>query len=268
MSSASNKSFIPIGNPNVPRIIRDENHIYHDELKTNYTSVTTLIGNFKVKFDTEKISKAYSEKHSIPQDQVKENWKKQCLDACEKGSLLHDLMEKGLEDIDAYVKAEMNNYHSPVLARDVMSSEDLLQFENKDKYKITDEPLLSFRIERLIKGIGGGVDRLVEERDTNIVHVRDWKTNKVISRSGFRGNTMNFPLSHLQDCNFSHYTLQLSLYAFILETTYKKKIGTLGIHHFDYVAEKVYFIPIEYRKEDIQNLLAIHFYNNIMKKVC
>ncbi|NBO98791.1 MAG: hypothetical protein EBU90_01515 [Proteobacteria bacterium] len=268
MSSATSNYYKTDSIEEVPKIIRDETHTYKDGSELEYTSVTSLIGKFKNKFDTEKVSKEYSEKHKIPQDEVKKRWMQMCLDACEKGSLLHDLMEKGIEDIDAYVKAEMNNYLSPSLARDVLSSKDISQFQDEKKYLIVKEPIIAFPIPKIMKGLAGGIDFIAEEIGTNVVHLRDWKTNKALNRSGYRNQMMKYPLSHLPDCNYQHYVLQLSLYAYILEVFYKKKIGSLGIHHFNYLANTVQYYEVPYLKSDVSDMLSVFFHNNIMKKVC
>lgn len=268
MSSATSNYYVTNSVEKIPKIIRDENHTYRDETEKSYTSVTTLIGQFKNKFDTEKVSKAYSEKHNIPQDQVKKAWLQTCVDACEKGSLLHDLMEKGLEDVDAYVKAEMNNFKSPALARDVLSSDDITKFENNEKYLVCKEPIIAFSLPGHNKGIAGGIDFIAEEIGTNVVHLRDWKTNKALNRSGYNNQMMKFPVSHLPDCNYQHYVLQLSLYAFILEYGYNKTVGTLGIHHFNYLANTVQYYEVPYLRNDVCDMLAIFFHGSIMKKVC
>ena len=46
--------------------------------------------------------------------------------------------------------------------------------------------------------------------------VADWKTNKSIYQSGF-GGTGYRALSHLDDCNYIHYCLQLNVYRRLLD---------------------------------------------------
>lgn len=96
----------------------------------------------------------------------------------------------------------------------------------------------------------------------------DLKTNKSIEFESFQAydkNTrskkpkmMNPPVSHLQDCNGIHYTIQLSLYAYFLEQFgYTCKSLTL-IHlitdkDHNIIQEVKY--PLEYIKKDIKKIL-------------
>lgn len=47
--------------------------------------------------------------------------------------------------------------------------------------------------------------------------IEDGKTNKRIRDRGYGNKKMLAPLSHLEDCEMSHYSLQLSIYQYMLE---------------------------------------------------
>jgi hypothetical protein len=84
-------------------------------------------------------------------------------------------------------------------------------------------------------GICGQSD-LVEVVDGK-VHITDYKTNKEIKLEGFTNwegvsQKMASPINHLDDCNFNHYALQLSMYMFIiLKHNPKLSAGSIVIHH-------------------------------------
>jgi hypothetical protein len=69
------------------------------------------------------------------------------------------------------------------------------------------------------------------------VHITDYKTNKEIKTEGYvnwqgERSKMLPPVSHLDDCNLNHYSLQLSLYLYmILKHNPKLTPGNLIIHH-------------------------------------
>ena len=69
------------------------------------------------------------------------------------------------------------------------------------------------------------------------VNITDYKTNKEIKTASFVNwegisQKMEPPVAHLDDCNFNHYALQLSLYMYIiLKHNPKLKPGTLTLHH-------------------------------------
>lgn len=66
-----------------------------------------------------------------------------------------------------------------------------------------------------------GTSDLVFKQD-KYIFVDDYKTNKEISTKSYKdrkhGYTMmQYPLNNLMDCNYYHYALQISIYAFFLE---------------------------------------------------
>ncbi len=73
--------------------------------------------------------------------------------------------------------------------------------------------------------VAGISDKVTIETQGNIryVDIDDYKTNKEIKTLSYcNKNTgeyakMLFPVNHLMECNFIHYSLQLSLYAYLLE---------------------------------------------------
>ena len=53
--------------------------------------------------------------------------------------------------------------------------------------------------------------------DKRYIDLSDYKTNGKIDTYNFMKHKMLDPLSHLMDCNYNHYRLQLSCYAWLLE---------------------------------------------------
>ena len=90
------------------------------------------------------------------------------------------------------------------------------------------------------------------------VNIIDYKTNKEIKTEGFTNwegitEKMLDPISHLDDCNFNHYALQLSIYMYIiLKHNPKLKPGRIFIHHitFEQEGEDKYGYPIAAKDSD------------------
>ena len=84
-------------------------------------------------------------------------------------------------------------------------------------------------------GICGQADRVEVLHD--VIDLYDYKTNKEIKMNAFtnwQGITqmMTGPLSHIEDCNFNHYALQLSIYMYVmLKHNHNLKPGKIQIHH-------------------------------------
>lgn len=89
-------------------------------------------------------------------------------------------------------------------------------------------------------------------------------TNKKIETTSFFDNKskksvmMKYPLNHLQDCNYNHYTLQLSTYAWMIQQLNPEFIiEDLILVHFDHEGNTtVYHLP--YLKEDVIKMLTFY----------
>jgi ATP-dependent exoDNAse (exonuclease V) beta subunit len=73
-------------------------------------------------------------------------------------------------------------------------------------------------------GICGMVDQLYYSEPLNGLVIFDWKTNKKIDYVSKYNKWMLDPISHLPECEFTTYSLQLSLYKHIIELETNLKI--------------------------------------------
>jgi len=77
----------------------------------------------------------------------------------------------------------------------------------------------------------------------NKVNIIDYKTNKEIKTESFKdwegiSKKMLNPIAHLDDCNFVHYSLQLSIYMYIiLKHNPKLQPGKMFLHHIVFEEE-------------------------------
>lgn len=70
--------------------------------------------------------------------------------------------------------------------------------------------------------IAGSIDGVLVDKDGNIV-LLDWKRCKDIKMNNFYKKGV-YPFDEFDDCNYSHYCLQLNFYRHILENFYGKKV--------------------------------------------
>jgi ATP-dependent exoDNAse (exonuclease V) beta subunit len=104
--------------------------------------------------------------------------------------------------------------------------------------------------------VAGTADWVLVLGDT--VHIRDYKTSGEITKTSFQGETLLHPVTTLLNCNFSTYSLQLSLYAYILERR-GYKIGTLAIEHVNRETfEHICNHEVQYLRNEIIALLKHH----------
>ena len=97
-------------------------------------------------------------------------------------------------------------------------------------------------------------------------------TNKEIKmKSFFDKNTrstvkMKFPLNHLDDVNYWHYTLQLSTYAWMVQKLNPEfEIEDLVLVHFDH-NDNMTVYHLEYLKDEVERMLAFYKKSSILEE--
>ena len=101
-------------------------------------------------------------------------------------------------------------------------------------------------------------------KDGNRIKIIDYKTDEKIDKDSHfdlakkKKKCMKYPLSKLSDCNLTHYQLQLSLYAWMLQQMNPElEIESLEIIQInDKKVKKVY--PVEYIKDQVDYLIKWH----------
>lgn len=111
--------------------------------------------------------------------------------------------------------------------------------------------------------------RLAGQADLIIVDdydvlVLDYKTNAKIEMKSYfdrknkKSVTLKYPLNHIQDSNFWHYTLQLSTYAWMIQKHNPKfNIKLLMLIHYDHNGGVTNY-ECEYLKNDVEKMLAFY----------
>lgn len=97
-------------------------------------------------------------------------------------------------------------------------------------------------------------------------------TNKKIDTKGFynsklkKTTKMKYPLSNLEECNYSHYCLQLSTYAYMLTQAHPEfEINDLVLVHFDHNDNMtVYHLP--YLKDEVIRMLNFYEKENVIEE--
>jgi hypothetical protein len=107
-----------------------------------------------------------------------------------------------------------------------------------------------------------GMSDLIIDHENDFFSVLDWKTNRDFGFWNYFGfQTLYPPFDHYQACQYSVYTLQLSVYAYMYELETGKKCRDIMIGYWD--KEKMSFtkIPVTYVKHDALKLIEMHHYN-------
>lgn len=222
-------------------VFDDKDHSYksiNPEEQIQWISVTTLVSNFKKPFDAEKVAKKVSKaKRSkwfgIEPEKIQEIWNQESERAMTLGTYYHNQREA---DICSFASMEREGIPIPVVSP-IM----------KDGLKVAPSQKLQDGIypEHLVylksAGICGQSD-LVEVVNGKI-NIIDYKTNKEIKMESYTNwegisEKMGHPVNNLDDCNFYHYALQLSIYMYMmLKHNPKLQPGKMYIHHVKFEEE-------------------------------
>jgi len=196
------------------------------------------------------MSERIAKKRGVTQDEIKAEWKELARLGKERGNWYHAIREKE-EELDAHIlhKHEVIDNHKAGF----------------DLYNLTPGVYPELMLHFPEYGIAGTSDR-VEIFEDKTFDLSDYKTDKSLDFESFkvfnrsknrREPKMMFePVSHLEDCNGIHYSLQLSLYAYILEQR-GYTLKSMWLEHAVFEDEKlvkVVRLPIKYLKKEAEDI--------------
>lgn len=234
----------------------EEGHKYSDTLGNSYKSVTTLIHDYVPKFDKDYWLRKKAKELKISTKALEEQWNNITKEACERGTATHNAIEDAIKEISMFKDAikylnqvntgrvisvaDIVNFKAKPLDIDAFKQAtnnkytkiyEVFDFYIKQGYTLYSE-IGVFLIDYLVSGT---IDVFAYRPDKFVI--LDWKTNRnglqfdagyfkkdkttvpnQLTNEYVKTNaTMLPPLSNLPDCNGSHYTMQLSLYALMVE---------------------------------------------------
>jgi hypothetical protein len=237
-------------------------HVYiHKTTSMRYKSVTTVLGMVEPHFDSEGVSEAIvrqSDEKKNPiylgmnKDQILDYWQELNDRANEYGSHVHDTIEYYLLSNKTWVPDD------ELQRKAIAGYESLGLNEGQTMWP---ERIMFAEAYNL-----AGMSDLIIDLDNEHFQVVDWKTNKEFNFvNKYRYETLHKPFDHLQNCQYSIYTLQLSVYAYMYELEFpNKKCVSITIGYWDKVAETMVKIPIMYLKTEAKKLLELYKYKTML----
>jgi len=223
-------------------VFNADDHSYKsiDDENIKWISVTTLVSHFKKPFDAKKIAaKVTKNKNSkwfgIDPVSIQKIWDSEADRSIVLGSWYHNQREA---DLCALASMEREGVTVPVFKPNEVKEGVKVAPLQKLEPGVYPEHMVYLRS----AGICGQSD-LVEVVNGK-VNIIDYKTNKEIKKESYVNyegisDKMAPPVDSLDDCNFYHYALQLSIYMYIiLKHNPKLKPGRIFIHHITFEIEK------------------------------
>ena len=95
----------------------------------------------------------------------------------------------------------------------------------RSEWEVFTDSLTPLQGERKIK-LCGSIDMVFRRKSDGKFVIYDWKRSKEIKSENTYESGLP-PLNHLPDCNYWHYTMQLNVYKWILETYYGLEVADL-----------------------------------------
>lgn len=293
-------------------------HKYTDSLGNVYISTTTLLHNYAPKFKKEYWLKKKAEELHISEKELAKQWQTITDEACARGTNIHGGLENGIKGASQFAKAVQyldNTDGEMITVYDIYKINanykllDVDEFIERTNNKY--EPLYNLMRKYVEHGyklyseigvflpdylISGCIDVLCIKEDK--FQILDWKTNRggLQFTNGYyrkdksvkpyqmtnewvtKNETLLPPVSHLPNCNGYIYTLQLSMYAkmvekilsipcinlclchidcdFVLNEYGMPKRFSDGLYHIkDNPVEKLTFYKIPYLSREIDSIL-------------
>lgn len=210
-----------------------------DDPEFEFTSCTTFAKYFFEPFDKIGIANKLTDTHPnyihlTPQELVDE-WD----ETASEGTLIH-------AEVENFIKENAEPTHPKSKIAVEWIKENIIEI---DRYNILSEVII-FSKEL---GLAGTIDLLIYDKLKGTYKILDWKTNRKIDTRSFKNRMGNHEATaNLMDCNFQHYSIQLSLYRYLLENYYGLTVTGTAISHL--TESKVNIYKTEYYKKEIEEM--------------
>ena len=218
----------------------DDKHKYYIGNK-ELISTTTLIGEFKKPFNADYWSSIKAKQRGVSKQQILLEWEDIKDVACAKGSDLHAYSD--------------NFMHNRVFPTDVP---DILIKQFKDFYNSFTKKNIVIRTEYVLGdlelGIGGMIDLFCYNKEKDYFYIADYKTNKKFDFESTYNNYFLDPISSLEECSFTTYSLQTSIYRYIIEKNLGVELGDSIVIWFNDKNDSYEPVKCTYFKKEVEKM--------------
>jgi len=217
-----------------------EHKYHHKESGEVFKSVTTVLGMLEPPFNAEEValaiqnqdpSKKKEQYQNMSQEEILAEWKRINDEANIYGTEVHEILERYLLADKVYIP--QNDYERKIISK-------FQEIDPMTTGTIYPETILFSEKYKL-----AGTSDIIEDCG-DYFNVWDFKTNKKLRYISEYNHWLNKPVSHLSDCQYSIYSLQLSIYAYMYQQETKKKVGRMGLFYLNPETDKFELIPVSY----------------------
>jgi hypothetical protein len=216
-----------------------DDHSYIDKENNKYISVSQLIHLYEIPFDESGIILTMcAKREGIDKEVLRKRWNDKRDLSCLYGSAVH---------------AEIEHFINTKKIRKSANKEIVENFKN-DIYPTFEYPVFSevlvYSKDLLVSGLSDFVEY---NKDKNEIRICDLKTNESLTKKAY--NKLLYPLNHLKNDAITRYSLQLSLYSYLLSLQGYNVNKNLNIFWVNPADKKIEIIKVDYMKKDIMTML-------------
>lgn len=240
----------------------DNEHSYKiDGEPSAKVSVTGLVNTVKEPFDEEKWAAIKAKEFGFTPEEMKLVWKKNNQMSTYQGSTLHNYIDNYYQNkVKPYNRDLAKAILGDVLHDKMYGNLKVLVKQFNNFYSDTSKYILPIKNEFVVGDlentrICGMLDMLAYNTLTDQFEIFDFKTNKRFSETSEFKKKFNPPVSHLDECEYNIYSLQLSLYKFFIQKYTDVKIDKLKIVWFSVNNENYKIIELKYYPEECMSLM-------------
>lgn len=251
---------------------------FHDDIHKYYLgdknliSVTTILHKYQEEFDSYYWSNIKKNELKMTQDEVLQYWKALNIKSQIKGTAVHNYTEllynnKVYKYDDAAALRQLGKENFEILERKgegrIKDEFDILKTYVDNFYRDSFGKLIAVKTEFVVFDreweLAGMMDMLFWNLKKQCFQIWDWKTNKELNKVTKYNTKLRKAVSHLDDCEFELYSLQLSTYKRILERNTSIKIEGCYIVWFNEVNDNYKIIECNDYSMEINMIMSKQF---------
>ena len=187
--------------------------------------IKALVDRDKYKFcevlKWREIAQRYADKNGRTLEDVQAEWDANKNTAASMGTQVHSYMENLWKRKHYQPEVPVGDYEQ-------------VRLNGLEAYKTLCRRFVPIRNEFIVYkpewALCGTIDFLCYDRGKECIAILDWKTNKEIKKENPFQRCIG-PLNGLPDCNYVHYSAQLSTYKLLIERMTNLRVGELALVH-------------------------------------
>lgn len=236
----------------------DDKHVYIDtNTGEELISCTTFIKNYQQAFQKDFWLKKKAKEYKISEEELEESWNKKRIIGTTRGTMLHKFLENLLLNKEYPIEY-------PKFVHTLNSLDFITFHKTFERLKGFAENFVQDHLHlvpvklELVLGdselkLAGQCDALFYDTEKECFAIYDFKTDLKID---VHNKYQNFkkPLSHLSQSEINKYSLQLSIYQFLIERNTDIRIGYNKIVWFNPKQENYELFDVPYLEQEMKTI--------------